>query len=95
MRVSHIKLEAFLVKIARTREVEASCDDCAQHSARLVEALMNGHVEEGELIDILHHVLQCMPCSEEFQVLQDCARMDAENSWPSVDELWANIGKTG
>ena len=91
MRITHIKLDSFMVKIARTRDVEASCDDCAQHSARLVDALMQGNVQDAELLDILHHVLQCMPCSQEFQVLQECARMDAEDSWPSFDEMWNRI----
>lgn len=91
MQITHIKLDTFMVKIARTREVEASCDDCARHSARLVDALMQGNVEDAELLDILHHVLQCMPCSQEFQVLQECARMDAEDSWPSFDEMWNRI----
>ncbi len=91
MRVTHIKLETFMVKIARTREQEVSCDECAKHSARLIEALMQGNVQEKELLDILHHVLMCMPCSQEFEVLQDCARMDAEDSWPSLDEMWKKI----
>jgi hypothetical protein len=91
MRITHIKLDTFMVKIARTRDVEPSCDDCARHSARLVDALMQGNVEDSELLDILHHVLQCMPCSQEFQVLQQCARMDAEDSWPSFDEMWNKI----
>jgi len=91
MRVTHIKFEAFMVKVARTREQEANCEDCAKHSARLVEALMRGDVQDQELLDLLHHVLMCMPCSQEFQVLQDCARMDAEDSWPSFDEMWNNI----
>ena len=91
MRVTHIRLDTFMVKIARTREAEKSCDDCAQHSARLVDALMQGNVEDSELLDILHHVLQCMPCSQEFQVLQECARMDAEDSWPTFEEMWNKI----
>ncbi len=91
MRVTHIKLETFMVKIARTREQEASCDECAAHVARLVEALMQGNVEDDVLLDILQHVLMCSPCGQEFHVLKDCARMDAEDSWPSFDEMWHKI----
>lgn len=94
MRVTHIRLDTFLVKIARTRDVEKTCEDCAQHSARLVDALLKGNVEDEELLDILHHVLMCMPCSQEFEVLQDCARMDAEDSWPTFDEMWNKIEQT-
>jgi hypothetical protein len=93
MPVTRIKLEAFMVKVARTRDAEAGCDDCAKHSARLVDALLSGNVEDAELLDILHHVLMCMPCSEEFHILEDCARMDAEDSWPTFDELWASLYK--
>lgn len=91
MRVTRMKLETFIVKVAHTRAVEVSCDDCAAHAARLVDALMSETVEDAELLDILHHVLMCIPCSQEFQVLQDCARMDAEDSWPSLDEMWVKI----
>src|SRR4029079_2540736 len=91
MRVTHIKLETFMVKVARTREQEAASNDAAKHSARLVEPLMQGNVQDSELLDLLHHVLMCLPCSQEFQVLQDCARMDAEDSWPSFDDMWNKI----
>lgn len=91
MRVTHIKLDAFIVKIARTHEVEAGCDDCAKLSARLLEALMAETVEEEELLEILHHLLMCPPCAQEFQTLSDCVRMDAEDSWPSLDEMWRKI----
>lgn len=93
MSMTYYKLDTFMLKIARTRPVEASCDDCAKHSARLVDALMQGNVEDAELLDILHHVLQCLPCSQEFQVLQECARMEAEDSWPSMDDMWNKIEK--
>lgn len=91
MPVTYIKLETFMLKIARTREQEVSCDDCAKHSARLIDALMQGDVQEQELLDILHHVLMCLPCAQEFKVLQECARMDAEDSWPTLQELWGKI----
>jgi hypothetical protein len=87
MRVTHIKLETFMLKISRTRDVEVGCDDCFKQSAHLIEALTMGNVEDEELLNIVHHLLQCLPCSQEFQVLQDCARMDAEDSWPSMDEM--------
>lgn len=93
MPVTYYKLETFMLKVARTRDVELSCDDCAKHSARLVDALMLGNVEDTELLDILHHVLQCLPCSQEIQVLQECARMEAEDAWPSMDEMWTKISK--
>lgn len=91
MQITHYRLETFMLKIARTRDVEATCDDCAKHSARLVDALMQGNVQEAELLDILHHVLQCLPCSQEFQVLHECARMESEDSWPTMDQMWQDI----
>lgn len=95
MRVTYLKLDTFMVKIARTREVELGCDDCAKHTARLVDALMQGNVNDEELLDILHHVLQCTPCSQEFKVLHECAKMEAEDTWPSEDELWKKIDGGG
>ncbi|MCC7161153.1 MAG: hypothetical protein IT331_01550 [Anaerolineae bacterium] len=95
MRLTYLKLETFMIKIARTRADEVGCDDCAKHSARLVDALMQGNVNEQELQDLLLHVLQCLPCAEEFQILRDCARMDTEDSWPSEDALWRKIEREG
>lgn len=91
MRVTRIKIDTFLIKVSRTRENEATCDDCAKQSARLVDALMQGQVDDEELLDILHHLLLCVPCSQEFQVLSECARMDADESWPSFEEMWSQI----
>ncbi|HZQ05459.1 MAG TPA: hypothetical protein VFD70_02695 [Anaerolineae bacterium] len=91
MRVSRIQLEKFMVKIARTREEEASCDDCAQLSAQLVEVLLRGDAPNEELLSILQHLEQCVPCSEEFLVLKDCVRMELEQNWPTLDEMWNKL----
>lgn len=94
MRITRIKIDTFLVRIARTREEEASCDDCARLSARLVEVLAEQNVQDLELLAILQHLQECIPCAEEFQVLCDCARMDREEAWPSFEELW-NLLQSG
>jgi len=91
MHVTRIRFEQFMLKIARTREEEASCDDCARLLAKLVETLLRGDVQDQELQDILHHLQQCSPCSEEFVVLRDCAKMDQEHSWPTLEEMWSKL----
>lgn len=87
MRLNRIKLEHFFVKIALTRGQEADCDECAQLSAQLVEAVLTGDVQSAELERILLHLKQCIPCAEEFAVLHECARMEVEDTWPSTEEL--------
>lgn len=91
MRVTQDHIESFMLKIARTRPSESSCDDCAKHAARLVDALIQGDVEDQELLDILHHVLMCIPCGQEIRILHQCAQMDAMDAWPSPDEMWHKI----
>ena len=91
MRVIRVHIESFMYKIARTRDQEVDCDDCARLSAQLVEALVKGDVESQELIAILQHLEQCIPCSEEFAILRHCAEMDEQDSWPSMDDLWAKL----
>lgn len=88
MRITHIKIESFLVKIARTREVEMSCDDCARLSAKLAEVLAQQNIQDLELLAILQHLQECIPCAEEFQVLCDCERMEREEDWPSFERMW-------
>jgi hypothetical protein len=91
MRVTRLKLQTFMLKIARTREEEATCEDCAKLSAQLVEVVLTGAATNAELESILQHLKQCIPCSEEFEVLLNCAHMDAQESWPGMDELWAKF----
>ena len=91
MRVTRIKIETFVVKIAQTREQEASCDDCARLSAKLAEMLAASDVRDKELLAILHHLQECIPCAQEFQTLCDCERMDREEAWPSFEEMWAKL----
>lgn len=91
MRVSRIQVETFIIKVARTREDEAGCDDCARLAARLVQALLSNDLDDQELMTIWLHVQQCIPCGQEFEVLTDCARMDEEDSWPSMDEMWQKL----
>jgi hypothetical protein len=91
MRVSSLKLQTLLLKVSYTRDQEASCDDCARLSARLAEALMSGPVQDQELLSIVQHLIECFPCAEEFTVLQQCAQMDAQGSWPAIEELWHKL----
>lgn len=91
MRLTQIKIEHFFVKLALTREQEADCDECLRLSAQLVEAVLVGDFQSDELEPILLHLKQCIPCAEEFAVLHDCAKMDAEDSWPSAEDMWRRI----
>ncbi len=92
MRSTRIRIETLLVKIAQTRAQEATCDDCAELSAHLAELLEQTKIEDERLIAIMQHLQECIPCAEEFQVLRDCERMEREDAWPSLDELWQRFG---
>jgi len=52
---------------------------------------MSDDLRDEELLTILFHLQQCIPCSQEFEALKDCARMDEEDSWPSMDEMWQRL----
>ena len=88
MRSTRIRIQTLIVKVANTRSDEATCDDCARLSAKLVEVLARSNLDDAQLLAIWQHLQECIPCAEEFQVLQDCERMDREDSWPSFDEIW-------
>jgi hypothetical protein len=91
MRVTRIKIETFLVKVAQTQEQEVSCDDCARYSAELVEALLSGKLEHAAFKNILQHLEECIPCAEEFTMLHQCAQMDDQDAWPSFEEMWRKL----
>ncbi|GEM_PF-3570127 len=90
MRITRIQIETLVVKIAQTRELEASCDECAQWSAHLAEVLAQSSVQDQDqqMLAILQHLDECIPCAQEFQVLCACERMDREQNWPSFEEMW-------
>ena len=91
MRVTRIQIQTFMVKVAHTREDEASCDDCARLSEQLVEAFMHGDIENEQLLTIVQHLEQCIPCAEEFAILKDFMRMEEEGNLPSLEEMWNKI----
>jgi len=92
MAATRIKIQTLILKVTQTRETEASCDDCAQFAAHLVEVLLlNGDAPEPPLEAILHHLQECIPCAEEFRTLQECARMEMESAWPTFEEMWQRL----
>lgn len=96
MAATGIRIQTLILKVAQTRETEASCDDCAQLAAHLVEVLLlNGDTPEPPLEAILHHLKECIPCAEEFRTLQECVRMEMENSWPTFEEMWQRLDGAG
>ncbi len=88
MRITRIQIETLLVKIAHTRETEATCDECARWSAHLAEALAQASAQDEQMLAILQHLDECIPCAQEFQALCDCERMDREQDWPSFEAMW-------
>jgi hypothetical protein len=95
MQIIRIKIETFLLKIAQTRETEASCDECARASAQLAEMLAVAQVTDEELLVILHHLQECIPCAQEFEALCNCERMEREENWPPLEEMWAHLQNDG
>ena len=91
MAVTRTKIQTLVLKVAQTRDVEASCDDCARLAAHLAQVLLDGSTQDPSLEAILQHLKECIPCAEEFEVLKRCAQMDLEDSWPTFEELWQEL----
>lgn len=87
MRVTRVQVQTFVIKIVNTHDVEATCDDCARHAARLVELMLSAAIDDVELLAVVHHLEECIPCAQEMRVLKECARMEQEDSWPSLEEM--------
>ena len=71
--------------IAGTEDEEISCSECFDLVSDYVDREIAGY--ERGLPQLEQHLRQCGVCREEYEVLRDLARLEAEGRAPSIDDL--------
>jgi len=78
---------SFLRHIWETEDQEISCTECFDLVPQYVDLEITGQVAHKKLPRLRQHLNQCGVCREEYEVLRDLARGEAEGRLPPTDEL--------
>jgi predicted anti-sigma-YlaC factor YlaD len=73
--------------LALTQEEEISCTECFDLLPQYVDGEVAGETPDERSPRLKQHLDQCDVCREEYEILRDLVRHQAENRLPSVDEL--------
>jgi hypothetical protein len=85
--VNPSRLQRLLQLAARTQDVELSCTECFDVLPHYVDLEIAGEAPEQRLPLFKQHLEQCAVCREEYEVLRELARLEAEGRTPSIDDL--------
>lgn len=83
--VSDDRLERLLRSLADTEDEELSCSECFDLIAGYVDLEVEGQDPGATLPRLGQHLRQCSVCREEYDVLRDLARFEADGRPPSRD----------
>ncbi len=81
------QLQDWLWQIYQTEEEEISCSECLDLVSDYVDLEIAGEAAQEKLPHLKQHLDQCRVCLEEYEVLRDLARLEAEGRAPTLDEL--------
>jgi aspartyl/asparaginyl-tRNA synthetase len=73
--------------IAATDDEEISCTECFDLVPGYVDLEIAGTGGERTLPRLQQHLRQCGVCREEYEILRDLARLEAEGRAPSTEDL--------
>jgi hypothetical protein len=76
--VERAALRRFLRNIAETDDDEISCTECFDLAPQYVDLEVAGTVPEHTLPRLTKHLQQCGVCREEYEILRDLVRLEAE-----------------
>lgn len=84
-------LRRLLRNIAETDDDEISCAECFDLVSQYVDLEVAGTVSEQTLPRLKQHLQQCGVCREEYEILKDLVRLEAEGRAPSADNLRSSL----
>jgi hypothetical protein len=85
--VNPSRLEWLLRLAARTQDEELSCAECFDVLPQYVDLEVAGEGPDRRLPLFQQHLEQCAVCREEYEMLRELARLEAEGRSPSIDDL--------
>ena len=84
---SNSNLKRWIRRTWKTLDEEISCSECLDLVPQYVDLELAAEQAEGLMPLLKHHLDQCTVCWEEYQILRELARMEAEGKPPSIDDL--------
>lgn len=72
------KFDAWVKRIIATEEEEISCSDCFDLLSEYVDVEVTHRPVRENFSKVKQHLLQCQVCQDEYEILLNLARMDAE-----------------
>ena len=81
------QLERLLRLVARTEDEELSCSACFELLPQYVDLEVAGDAPDARLPLFRQHLEQCPVCRDEYAILCELARLEAEGRSPSIDDL--------
>ena len=79
--------DRLLRHIWETEDEEISCTECFDLVPQYVDLEIAGQMADKTLRRLRQHLNQCGVCREEYEVLHDLARLEAEGRLPSIEDL--------
>jgi hypothetical protein len=76
--VERAALRRFVRHIAETDDDEISCTECFDLAPQYVDLEVAETVSEHTLPRLTQHLQQCGVCREEYEILRDLVRVEAE-----------------
>lgn len=81
----------WMKKVRDTQDQEIDCATCLEHVSRFVDIqLATGQAAQAMPL-VAHHLHQCAVCREEYEVISELARLEAQDGLPSQEELIAQL----
>ena len=81
------QLERLLRLVVRTEDEELSCSVCFELLPQYVDLEVAGEAPDSRLPLFRQHLEQCPVCRDEYAILRELARLEAEGRSPSIDDL--------
>lgn len=79
------KLERALELILDTNEKELDCAECFDLVSDYVDREIAGAAAAEQMPALKQHLMHCKVCNEEYEMLRDLARLEADGKLPDVD----------
>jgi hypothetical protein len=75
----------WLEMVSDTQAEEISCSECLDRVSDYVDLEIAGAAETEPALK--QHLRQCRACRDEYEVLRELARLEAEGRPPDIDDL--------
>jgi hypothetical protein len=89
------KLSRWLKQVRDTQDEEIDCSACLDQISRYIDVELASGDAARALPQVGQHLGQCTVCREEYQLLRDLARLEANDRLPALEELIERLKRDG